>query len=86
MEAINPWDYIATLILHESSEGLSPTTSPNPRESHPVPARHSQAYKKVQKAEPPMCLALRTRGGRLKSSFVLEELSLPTSVAHGHGH
>ena len=35
------------------TEGLSSTTIPNPRESHPVPARHSQAYKKVQKAEPP---------------------------------
>ena len=36
--------------------------------------RHSQAYK-VQKAEPPRCLALRTRGGRLctcKVSQILE--------------
>ena len=31
---------------------ISSTIIPNPRESHPVPARHSQAYKKVQKAEP----------------------------------
>ena len=35
--------------LHESSEGLSSTTFPNPRVSHPVPARHSQAYEKVQR-------------------------------------
>ena len=39
--------------IYESSEGLSFTTIPNPRESYPVPARHSQAYKKVQKAVPP---------------------------------
>ena len=40
-----------------------------------------------QKAEPPRCLALRAtcRIGRLKSSFVPWELSLPTKVAHGHG-
>ena len=39
----------------------------------------------VQKAEP-LCLASKTRTGRLKSSFVPWELSLPTLVAHGHGH
>ena len=39
----------------------------------------------VQKAEPLWCLALRTRTGRYKSSFVPWELSLPTLVAHGHG-
>ena len=28
-----------TNVIHESSEGLSSTTIPNPRESHPVPAQ-----------------------------------------------
>ena len=41
----------------------------------------------MQKAEPSLgALALRTRGGRLKSSFVPWELSLPTQVAHGYGY
>ena len=30
-------------------------------ESHPVPAQTLQAYKKLQKGEPPSCIALRTR-------------------------
>ena len=41
--------------------------------------------KSQQKAEQLRCPALITRGGRLKSSFVPWELSLPTKVAHGYG-
>ena len=73
--------------VHESSEGLSSTSIPNPREYHQVPAQALPSQQKVQKVEPPRSLALRTRGGtHVGSSFVLEEFSLPTSVAHGHGH
>ena len=32
--------------------------------------RHFQAYKKAQKAEPPECLALRTRGGTCTCRFL----------------
>ena len=44
-------------------------------ESHPVPA--SSDTHNLKKAEPPRCLALRTRD---IVKFVLEKLSLPTSV------
>ena len=36
-------------------------------ESHPVPAQAPPSYKKLQKAVPPRCLALRTRDGNLVS-------------------
>ena len=59
------WTFNDTMYLHaESSEGLSSTTISNPRGIPPnACSRHSQTYKSA-KAEPPRCLALRTRGGR----------------------
>ena len=65
------------LQLHENSVGLSSTTNPKPK-GQPSISLPAQANLTQQKAEPLRCLALRTRGGRLKSSFVLWELSLPT--------
>ena len=62
---------------HENSVGLSSTTNPKPK-GQPSISLPAQANLTQQKAEPLRCLALRTRGGRLKSSFVPWELSLPT--------
>ena len=62
---------------HENSVGLSSTTNPKPK-GQPSISLPAQANLTQQKAEPLKCLALRTRGGRLKSSFVPWELSLPT--------
>ena len=86
------------VIMHESSEGLSsiynsPIAQGIPSSAcsgTPKPVKSAKVNQKniVQNAEPPRCLALRTRDGRLKAnkiSFVLEDLSLPTSVAHGYG-
>ena len=61
----------------ENSVGLSSTTNPKPK-GQPSISLPAQANLTQQKAEPLRCLALRTRGGRLKSSFVPWELSLPT--------
>ena len=63
--------------MHENSVGLSSTTNPKPK-GQPSVSLPAQANLTQQKAEPLRCLALRTRGGRLKSSFVPWELSLPT--------
>ncbi len=63
--------------MHENSVGLSSTTNPKPK-GQPSISLPAQANLTQQKAEPLRCLALRTRGGRLKSSFVPWELSLPT--------
>ena len=63
--------------VHENSVGLSSTTNPKPK-GQPSISLPAQANLTQQKAEPLRCLALRTRGGRLKSSFVPWELSLPT--------
>ena len=63
--------------MHENSVGLSSTTNPKPK-AQPSISLPAQANLTQQKAEPLRCLALRTRGGRLKSSFVPWELSLPT--------
>ena len=64
-------------FTHENSVGLSSTTNPKPK-GQPSISLPAQANLTQQKAEPLRCLALRTRGGRLKSSFVPWELSLPT--------
>ena len=69
--------HIWLLSFHESSVGLSSTTNPKPR-GKPSQCLLSTPRYHQQKAEPPRCLALRTRGGRLKSTFVPWELSLPT--------
>ena len=65
------------ILLHENSVGLSSTTNPKPK-GQPSISLPAQANLTQQKTEPLRCLALRTRGGRLKSSFVPWELSLPT--------
>ena len=65
------------VCVHENSVGLSSTTNPKPK-GQPSISLPAQANLTQQKAEPLRCLALRTRGGRLKSSFVPWELSLPT--------
>ena len=63
-------DYIhGYYIIHENSVGLSSTTNPKPK-GQPSISLPAQANLTQQKAEPLRCLALRTRGGRLKSSFV----------------
>ena len=62
------------LYMYESSEGLSSTTNPKPRGNHPSACTGTPRYHQ-QKGR---YLALRTRGGRLKSSFLQWELSLPT--------
>ena len=54
--------------MHENSVGLSSTTNPKPK-GQPSISLPAQANLTQQKAEPLRCLALRTRGGRLKSSF-----------------
>ena len=64
-------------IIDENSVGLSSTTNPKPK-GQPSFSLPAQANLTQQKAEPLRCLALGTRGGRLKSSFVPWELSLPT--------
>ena len=63
--------------MHENSVGLSSTINPKPK-GQPSISLPAQVNLTQQKAEPLRCLALRTRGGRLKSSFVPWELSLPT--------
>ena len=68
-----------TVIMNsrENSVGLSST--PNPKsKGQPSISLPAQATLTQQKAEPLRCLALRTRGGMLKSSIVPWELSLPT--------
>ena len=52
--------------VYENS-GLSSTTNPKSK-GQPSISLPSQANLTQQKAEPLRCLALRTRGGRLKSS------------------
>ena len=52
-----------------------------------MPAQTLTTYEKYKKQHSHRCLALRTSDGRLKKiSLVLEELSLPTPVAHGREH
>ena len=63
--------------IHENSVGLSSTTNPKPK-GQPSISLPAQANLTQQNTEPLRCLALRTRGGMLKSSFVQWELSLPT--------
>ena len=63
--------------LHENSVGLSSTTNPKPK-GQPSISLSAQANLSQQKASPLRCLALRTRDGGLKSSFIPWELSLPT--------
>ena len=50
---------------HENSVGLSSTTNPNPK-GQPSISLPAQANLTQQKAEPLRCLALRTRGVRLR--------------------
>ena len=70
----SPYNTIATvnwfIILHSAEIHENPKPKGQPSISLPAQANLTQ-----QKAEPLRCLALRTRGGRLKSSFVPWELS-----------
>ena len=77
-----------TFNLHENSKKFIFITIPKPRGIPPsVCPGTSNLENPMQKAEPSLgALALRTRGGRLKSSFLPWELSLPTQVAHGYGY
>ena len=74
-------------VIHENSVGLSSTTNPKPK-GQPSISLPAQANLTQQiKAEPLRCLALRTRGGRLKSSFVLCPMgTLPTHRSGSYGH
>ena len=76
------------VIVHENSKKFIFITIPKPRGIPPsVCSGTSNLENPMQKAEPSLgALALRTRGGRLKSSFLPWELSLPTQVAHGYGY
>ena len=71
---------ISQYNIHESSVGLTSTTNPKPKENPPT-ACSGKPMSIQLKAEPLRCLGLRTRGGRLKSSFVRWELSLPTQLS-----
>ena len=56
------------LNFNENSVGLSSTTNPKPK-GQPSISLPAQANLTQQKAEPLRCLALRTRGGRVKKLF-----------------
>ena len=77
-----------SVCVHENSKKFIFITIPKPRGIPPsVCSGTSNLENPMQKAEPSLgALALRTRGGRLKSSFLPWELSLPTQVAHGYGY
>ena len=57
--------HTCTVHVHESSVGLFSTTNPKPRGKPSPSACTGTPRYHQQKAEPPRCLALRTRGGRL---------------------
>ena len=59
-----------SILLHEIQNGLSSITNYNLGETIPMPSRAQLYNIPVQKFGPFRCLALRTRTGRFKSSFV----------------